>query len=357
MSFKHDLTIVSAHIDAMLRDETLPARVSPEYLRAAVRDYPERGGKRLRPALVVWFCELAGGTANLAWHTALAVELYHNWTLVHDDIIDNDEIRRGQPTAHASLRETPGMALVGGDPDVASTFGRSMALLTGDIQHDWAVDCLCRSTRGCGVSAAVTLALVKRFCGHVTPALISGEALDVEFALRADVSVAEIERMMRLKTGVLLEFCAQAGVVLGTGNPDWTSLLCDAAGRFAADAGLAFQLQDDVLGLFSSEEKFGKPIGNDLREGKHTLLFAAALERANSADREELLRLRGASAADGETIARAQEIVRACGALDAVQQRARALVASANAALAPFPPGPLRERMAETAHYFIQRRR
>jgi len=356
MSFKNDLATVSARIDAMLRDERFADRVSPGYLRNAVTDYPTRGGKRLRPALVIWFCELSGGTVDPAWYAALAVELYHNWTLVHDDLIDNDELRRGQPTSHASLRDTPGLGLTDGNIEPALTFGRDMALLAGDIQHAWAVDCLCRST-GNGVSADVTLALVTRLCSHVTPALISGEALDVEFALRTEVTAAQNERMMRLKTGTLLEFCAQAGVVLGTRNADWTAPLCEAAGRFARDAGLAFQLQDDVLGLFGSDRTLGKPVGSDLREGKRTLLFNTALQCANAADRDRLLQLWGTVAAAPDDVAQAQTIVRACGALDTVKQKAADLVVSANAALEPFPPGPVRDRLTETADYFINRDR
>ena len=96
---------VAAEIDRVIADDAFPETVQPAFLRDSVRDYPGRGGKRLRPALLLWCCGLLGGELRRAWLPAAAVEVWHNWTLVHDDIIDRDALRRGVPTAHCRLRD------------------------------------------------------------------------------------------------------------------------------------------------------------------------------------------------------------------------------------------------------------
>ena len=102
---KNELAAVASVIDELLENDDYPNIVQPEYLREAVRAYPCQGGKRLRPALLIWSCGLFGGNVEQAYNAAAAVEIYHNWTLVHDDIIDNDKVRRGAPTSHCFLRD------------------------------------------------------------------------------------------------------------------------------------------------------------------------------------------------------------------------------------------------------------
>jgi len=141
---KNELAAVASVIDELLENDDYPNIVQPEYLREAVRAYPCQGGKRLRPALLIWSCGLFGGNVEQAYNAAAAVEIYHNWTLVHDDIIDNDKVRRGAPTSHCFLRDE-GAGRFGLKRDEAEKFGRDFAILAGDIQQGWAVNMLLKS--------------------------------------------------------------------------------------------------------------------------------------------------------------------------------------------------------------------
>ena len=344
---------VSEEIDRMLAAESLPSKVLYAGLADAVRAYPQLGGKRLRPALVLWCCGLVGGDVSRARCAALAVELYHNWTLVHDDIIDRDATRRGQPACHC-LATASSAALFPGAPEAAAEFGRNMAMLAGDIQQSWAIDALLRS-RADGVPSDVVLAIAARLTGHVTPALISGEALDMVYSRRQDVQCRELEKMLELKTAVLLEFAAQAGVLIGLSSPDFERSEVRAAGAFAKAAGLAFQLRDDLLGVFGDEATLGKPVGSDAREGKRTPLLADALEHSDAENRRDLLRLWGRVDLDAADLAKVRRIIRASGADLRIRERARELVEEAVARLAGFASTSYRDALEQWARFALER--
>ena len=159
MNMKEELIKVKGRIDSILENDDFPGTIRPEYLRDAVRAYPCRGGKRLRPALTMWCCGLLGGNTVLAEYAATAVEVYHNWTLVHDDIIDNDDYRRGEPTTHTVLTEYAQKNLIfGQSQNTPRKYGRDFAILAGDIQQGWAMNLLLKSVEK-GVDADVVLSL------------------------------------------------------------------------------------------------------------------------------------------------------------------------------------------------------
>ena len=349
------LGAVDSRVSAALRAERIPADVEPSYLREAVEAYPGRGGKRLRPALVYWFCGLVGGDTARALRAAVAVELYHNWTLVHDDIIDGDEVRRGAPSCHRLVEAVAGPMLAR-EPADRARYCEHMAMLAGDIQQSWAVNALCRAVED-GVSVAVVHSLVRRLTGWVTPLLVSGEALDVEFAQRTDVGAEEIERMLVLKTGILLRFAAETGVMLGTGTDRLDDPRVVAAGAFAEDAGLAFQIKDDLLGVFGDEAALGKPVGADLREGKRTLLLVTALQRLRGEEREEMLALWGQTSAGPTEISRARELLTGSGAVAVVESRARELTAGARERLGQYPENRYRHLLGELLEFIVERGR
>lgn len=352
--FRQALAAVNAKIAALLLQDPFPQAVTLPCLREATVAYPARGGKRLRPALLVWSCGLCGGKPDRAWQAALAVELYHNWTLVHDDIIDQDETRRGGPACHVLLRAAyPGRRAGAG---ARAKFGADLALLAGDIQHAWAVAALNASVT-CGVPQAVTLTLVQRMCTWLTPALITGEAMDVEFAARSAVAPAEVETMMRLKTGALLRFAAESGAMIGLATGDRTSGTVQTLGDFAENAGLAFQLQDDVLGIFGAEASTGKPQGSDLREGKKTLLYVTGLARTHGRDRQFLRAVLGRPDLRAPDLRRAQALLRDCGAVAAVQQRAAELTTEARTALHSLPRNRFRSLLEAWLDYLCTRDR
>lgn len=347
---------ISARIDQMILADPLPRSVAPDYLSAALVSYPERGGKRLRPALLIWSCAAAGGDVEAAWPAALAVELYHNWTLIHDDIIDDDDQRRGKPTCHTLLAGEAARFADGGSERRRRVFGANMAILAGDVLHGWSIDALARGTAA-GVEPAVNLALVRRMCSWLTPRLIAGEALDIEFELRQEVDSRQILEMMYLKTGALLQFCAEAGVMIGQGISRFDAPEVDSAGRFAAAAGVVFQIQDDLLGLFAETGTLGKPVGSDIAEGKHTLLIARTMEMASAPQKRELAGYLGTGSALGsEQLDRCRRIITACGARAAVETEAREIAEKAGELLvAGFAPSPARDRLAEWLQFLTRR--
>lgn len=341
----------------MIRVDTFPGRVAPDYLSAAMVSYPARGGKRLRPALLLWCCQAAGGDPEMAWPAALAVELYHNWTLIHDDIIDDDSIRRGQPTCHVMLGlGVPRQGLNRGPGRRRAAFGTNMAILAGDNLHAWSVEAMSRLADN-GVDGQVVLALLRRMCSWLTPNLISGEALDVEFELRHDLSSSEIREMMYLKTGALLQFCAEAGVMIGRSIADPLEDTVAKAGKFAAKAGIAFQMHDDILGMFGDEDKLGKPVGSDLAEGKNTLLLARTLELADAEGRNRVFAVQGSGQAmtTGQ-LAECRRTIETCGARKAVEMEAAGMAEEAGALLEEcFRPSPSREMLEKWLEFLTHR--
>ncbi len=353
--FAEELKNIAREIDAVIKADPFPDTIEPLFLRDAVRDYPCRGGKRLRPAILLWSCGLFGGRPETAINAAAAAEIFHNWTLVHDDIIDDDDFRRGQPTTHAALRKFADATyrLTG---EAAGKFGCDFAILTGDLQQAWANSMLLRSVEH-GVSPELTVQLALRMQDFVNRELISGEALDVEFPFIGTdkLSAGQINRMLYLKTGVLLRFCAETGAMIALNCADPAQPEIQALGEYAADAGIAFQYRDDWLGLYGDQEKFGKPIGSDLAEAKPTLLLVKALESLPKTGREELLQLLGLPSYPAKTIERAKTLIRDSGAEAYVLQEAENRVRNARAKLLTLPDNKFRALLDELLAYLIGR--
>lgn len=291
--------------------------VTEPHLREIGGCYLEHRGKCLRPALLTFCCQAAGGDGNVSRHAAAAVEMFHTWTLMHDDIIDHDDVRRGCPAAHVrgSLLGAGDLAL---EHDLAGEYGQCLAILGGDLLHGLAADMLMASE----CRPAVALGLARRMNAKLCPELLSGEQLDVRLSHVQWRQITEeaIMEMMRLKTGALLAFCAEAGVALGEGRLPEDSAMANDLASFAHLCGLAFQMKDDILGVFGDETKFGKPIGSDIREGKRTVLMLKTFENSSPASCQCLMEMLGRADADEEEIAKAREIVSASGAAKAVEK-------------------------------------
>jgi geranylgeranyl diphosphate synthase type I len=328
------------------------AGLTPPSLRAAALSYPQRPGKALRPALLLWSCGLFDDPLPRALGVAAATELFHIWTLVHDDIIDEDATRRGAPTAHTAMAAHAAEAFAA-DAPAAARYGRSMAILAGDVQHAWA-GALVLSAVDDGLEPSVALAILQRMHAVLAPGLIGGEAIDVEFEYRdaADVGSDEIREMLALKTGLLLRFCAECGAMIGLRTTDLAHPHVAALSDMAAAAGLAFQLRDDLLGMVGDPALLGKPVGADLRQGKRTLLFAEGLERADAADAARLRRAIGDPEADVAGIA---TLLHACGAVAAVEAEAAAHVARAHSILQALPDTPCRTLLSSWLDYVCAR--
>ena len=218
----------------------------------------ESGGKRLRPLLVLFSVKAVGGSFNKAYNAAAAVELLHNFTLVHDDIMDNADKRRGLLTLHKK-------------------YDLSTAILAGDSLLSVAYEYLLKDCNGNTrqIVSAFTKGLIE---------VCEGQSLDKEFEIRKSVSIPEYLVMIKKKTAALAEMCCYIGAMLGGGNSSEVKALAD----FGRNIGIAFQIQDDLLDIYGNEVEFGKVAGGDLVEGKKTFLFLKALEKAAGRDKTKL---------------------------------------------------------------------
>lgn len=306
--------------------ENPPYALTPAELHEGTFVYFERGGKRLRPAI----CRLAAGALGgeaaekAAIPCALALELYHNWTLVHDDMIDHDDTRRGKSAVHKLI--TDSFAEFG--KEKAAEYGFDAALLAGDALHSAAISYLSQLSDSGFVPPAVTLKILSLLEGKYGPFLISGETIDTKNGVLYGegsfyrLTKEEVTYMMAGKTGALFAISALSGALIGSRQADPDLPACAALARFAELCGLAFQLQDDILGVTSTEETLGKPIGSDIREGKPTILLLTAYENATEEEKEFLRRTVGSSN-DENDILNARNILITRG-----MEQTRALAAS-----------------------------
>jgi geranylgeranyl pyrophosphate synthase len=282
------------------------------------------GGKRLRPLLVVLAAESAGGPPETPdgeerlVRAAVAVELVHSATLVHDDLIDGAQLRRGRPT-------------------VAATAGRNVAVATGDLLFSRAFAELARNE-----DAAQLLAL-----SQASSALAEGELLQREDAYASHVAVERYLRRCELKTAALFEAACRLGALT---SQDGSEQLADALGAFARRIGLAFQMLDDVLDVSGPVERTGKSRGTDLLDGTVTLPFILAREREPELVAFDLGSLRGS----GEAEALCERIA-ATGALDEAREQALAVVAEAKGALPRILPGGRSELLELVADAVVER--
>lgn len=247
------------HIEGALAESEYPE--VPVGLYEPIQYALEGGGKRLRPTLLLLTYSLYRDDVDSAMPAAVGIETYHNHTLLHDDLMDHADLRRGRPTVHR--RWNANTAILSGDTMLIMAFRHVMA-------------CRCKN-------ADKLLALFAR----TTQEVCEGQQYDVNFEQCTDVNVAVYIEMIRLKTAVLLA-CATA---MGALAADAPAKDCDALYRFAERIGLAFQLQDDYLDVYGDPAVFGKKIGGDILCGKKTYLLINALERADQAQRERLLAL------------------------------------------------------------------
>lgn len=216
------------------------------------------GGKRLRPALVLMATDLFGGDVEEAISPALAIELFHNFTLMHDDIMDNAPLRRGKPTVHEK-------------------WNASVAILSGDVMFVKAYKLMIQ------VRPEILSGVLEVF-NKTAVEVCEGQQIDMNFEVRQNVSIAEYLEMIRLKTAVLLGGALKIGALIGKANAENADLLY----QFGENLGIAFQLQDDILDVYGDPEKFGKQVGGDIICNKKTYLLIKALELAKDQDAKTL---------------------------------------------------------------------
>lgn len=349
------LRSVASEIIEVLSADSFPSAVYPECLCSAVRSYPVRGGKRIRPALVLWSCGALGGNTAAALNAAAAVEIYHSWTLVHDDIIDEDDVRRGMPTTHVELT-THAKAAYRKSPELCAKFGRDMAILAGDIQQAWSIDLLMRSTE-LGCDPMLVMALARRLQDTVNRGLISGEALDVELPMREleKVSRAEVLKTIVGKTVCLLQFCVQTGGAIALNSSDFNRPELRNLGEYANAMGIAFQLRDDYLGIFGDFKTFGKPLASDFQEGKPTMLFLDAMEHLPESGRRELLGLTGLPDYPMDTVRKIRTLLQESGAVERLLKQISDYTDQALTCLSVLPDNSYRQLLIDLTAYMLDR--
>jgi geranylgeranyl diphosphate synthase, type I len=285
------------------------------------------GGKGVRSALAVLSAEAAGAEAARGVPGAVAVELVHNFSLVHDDVIDEDEERRHRPTVWA-------------------VFGIGRAVIAGDALLSLAQEVVLRAA-----GSPTDVVRAARCLAGATSAMIAGQALDMAFETLDGVTVDRCLAMEAGKTGALLGCAASIGAILG-GAPDET---VEALDDYGVELGLAFQAVDDLLGIWGDPSTTGKPAWSDLRQRKKTLPVTAALA-AGDGNAGELNALLLAEHLEELDIARAAALVEECGGRDMAREEARARLARALGALerAGIEEGASRD-LADVARFVVER--
>ena len=238
--------------------KAIPYPEQPSHLYEPITYTMDLGGKRLRPVLVLMACEAVGGDINRALTPAIGLEMFHNFTLLHDDVMDKADIRRGKPTVHVKWDD-------------------NTAILSGDAM-------LTMATQLIAQSPADVMPQVMDLYNRTAMEIYEGQQYDVDFETRTDVTVDEYIEMIRLKTSVLLGCACKMGALIG-GADEATARLFYKVGE---NLGLAFQLQDDMLDVWGDEATFGKAIGGDIMNNKKTFLLINAMQRATGDHKVEL---------------------------------------------------------------------
>ena len=343
--------------DYVLQPEYLD-RFAPEDMREAVTCYFESGGKRLRPAVLLFCVGAVGGDERRALSAAAAVEIFHTWTLVHDDIIDRDETRRGAPTVHERFYHKPSTAtLYDGHDEEARHYGVSVAVLAGDVQHGWGISLMTELTTKFGLDPLVTLKIMNTLDTRVLCTLVDGEMLDIQYSQMPmnQLTVQEIETMLWKKTGALFEFCGTSGAAIGMNTPDFEHPLAVKLAEFCSACGSAFQLQDDILGIIGDEQVLGKPVGSDIRSGKRTVIAQHAYMHATEAERNRILQTLGNLNASASDVHEVAQIFEARGGIRFTADLARRHVNRAVDALASIPASKYRDWLGDWAQLMIER--
>jgi len=297
-----------------------------------------------------------GGDESKALPAGAAVEVYHVWTLVHDDIIDRDEIRRGAKTVHKDFTDRA-IREFSSSLEEARHYGLTLAILAGDAQHAWAVSLLTELYTRYRLAPELVLNLIRELETEVISTLLEGETLDVQFAY-SDIDRLEegaILDMLWKKTGKLYEYCGKTGGMIALNRYDPSHGQIQALASFASKCGLAFQLQDDILGLIGDEATLGKPVGSDLLEGKKTVLIYHAFQRADRSIRRRFLEYLGNRATPPQELEALTEFIRSSGSIKYVRDLARTYVEEALSDLQVLPPSPYKELLTLWARFILER--
>ena len=282
------------------------AKIVNKYLNSKLKGNPKKlydaaghlivnGGKRLRPYMVIRSCQILGGKSSTAMIAASAVEMVHNFTLVHDDIMDNDEMRHGVPTVHKK-------------------FGMPIAILAGDVLFSKAFQIISESKLSPNANTHLISRLAKA-CVDVC----EGQWLDIKMADEKRIPTeAEYITMIGKKTAALFDVSCAMGAICATNKPKDISNLSD----FGRNLGIAFQITDDLIGVMGDPKVTKKPVGNDLREGKKSLPILMAIKLAKNNEKKIILKAFRNSKISKKDLNKAVEVIRSLGIEEKVRNQA-----------------------------------
>lgn len=297
MSLKQQLDSTASRVNNFI---LLMLDGKPKNLYQASSHYVKSGGKRLRPFMVIKSCEVLGGKFEQALPVAAAIEMVHNFTLVHDDIMDNDEVRHNVPTVHRY-------------------YGLPLAILAGDVLFSKAFQAIVLHGKESGLPDSIIFSLIARLsqsCIDVS----EGQALDIEMASNTKFSSdSEYFKMISKKTAALFSVSCEMGAMCALASKRDIENLAE----FGKNIGIAFQIVDDLIGIAGDPKVTKKPVGNDLREGKKTLPILLAIKKAKGSDKDKILKVFGSKNATNTELKVAVDVLASIGVDDEVRKMAR----------------------------------
>jgi len=288
-SIKKNAVLVNKFLSKELKGE-------PKQLYDAASHLIIHGGKRLRPYLVLKSCQILGGKQSDAMAAASSVEMIHNFTLVHDDIMDNDEMRHGVPTTHKK-------------------FDMPLAILAGDVLYSKAYHTISTNSK---LSANYTVQIVKKL-SKACVEICEGQVDDIKFAGNKRIPTEqEYIKMIEKKTAVLFEVSCAMGAICAKKKPKDVKNLSS----FGRNLGIAFQITDDLIGIMGDSKITKKPVGNDIREGKKSLPILLAIRKAKGKDKQKIIKVFGKSNAAKKDVQVAVNTIRSLGIEEVVRRKA-----------------------------------
>lgn len=302
-TYRAHVTVIDKYLSESLDREV------PRSLYAPMKYVLEGGGKRIRPILTMLSCEVVGGRAEDAVHAGAAIEILHNFTLVHDDIMDNATSRRGRKSVHVKWDQN--VAILAGDALLALAYRHLLKTRSVRIQE---------------ITSVFTEGVLE---------VCEGQAYDKEFEDRKRVTGDDYLHMIGKKTGAMVAASTVIGGLIGGATDSERTALQ----RYGELVGLAFQIQDDVLDIVGDEKKFGKVIGGDVQEGKKTFLLLEALKRSRGKDRDALLSMIKNKGVPRSRVKAIRQIYERTGALESARKHVSDNLTEAKSVLEVFRKG------------------
>jgi len=307
----------------------------PIELYRASSHYIKSGGKRLRPFLVIKSSEMFGGYLRRALPAAAAVELVHNFSLVHDDIMDNDDMRHSVQTVHKH-------------------YGMPLAILAGDILFSKAFELLAVNGRAKGISEKAICEMVAKLSSACIQ-VCEGQATDVRMASMKDelsIDSPQYINMISKKTAALFELSCALGVLSA---PNSSAIDVERLSWFGRNIGIAFQLVDDLIGITGDPKLTGKAVGNDLREGKKTYPILLALRNAKGQNRSKILKIFGRKNASASDLKEAVGTISTIGIDQEIRLAARTHIEKAVQSLADYADSEAKRALESSASFIVER--